>query len=230
MIEHDTQSAQQTQDSVLPTLVSTGLTIAHSWRARGASRTALFGVLGVGLPVVAEYISINMLRDLRHHTYPQVKGIPLGAALGWYNIAYATFAMAESLLARREMTKKQRRWVLPVATATVATSLDLILDCMGLDQGLWEWTDGGPYASDIVGTNGKHGIPLVNFSGWLLLTSSVTWLYESLIKDQPASTRSGRAGSPEAGGAAALLLLPYYAVAATWAIQRRKSKYLLTAA
>jgi uncharacterized membrane protein len=221
------RNAEMAQGSILPTLINTGFTIAHSLRARGAARSALFAALGVGLPVIAEHISINVRRDLRHHTHPQIQGVPVGAALGWYNIVYATFAMTESLFTRGEITQKQRRWVLPLATTAVATSLDLTMDCMGLDLGLWEWKDGGPYAVDIAGPNGKRGIPLFNFGGWLFLATSVTGLYELLAKDRPVTPYSGRAGSVEAGRTAALLLLPYYGVSAAWAVQRRKPKYLL---
>jgi len=221
------RNTEVVQGSILPTLINTGFTVAHSLRARGASHSALFAALGVGLPVVAEYISINIRRDLRHHTHPQVQGVPIGAALSWYNVVYATFAVIESLLTRRGVTEKQRQWALPMATTVVATSLDLTMDCMGLDLGLWEWTNGGPYAADIVGPNGKYGIPLLNFGGWLFLAASVPALYKLLSKDQVNSSRSGQAGSVGAGRTAAILLLPYYMVSAAWAVQRRKPKYLL---
>ena len=44
-----------------------------------------------------------------------------------------------------------QRWVLPPGTAAVATSLDLILDGVGLDLELWEWSQGGPYAPEVLG-------------------------------------------------------------------------------
>ncbi len=35
----------------------------------------------------------------------------------------------------------------------------------------------GPYATDIEGPNGRHGVPLLNFAGWLGLTASVAIAY-----------------------------------------------------
>ena len=114
----------------------------------------------------------------------------------------------------------------------MATSLDLLLDPFGLDHGLWEWSGDGAYATEIEGPNGKHGVPLLNFIGWLGLIASVTLAYQLLDPDDERTrpSQSGAADSPELGRTAALLLLPYYLPAAAWALKRRKPKYLLYSA
>lgn len=212
-------------------LLQAGLTVGHSLRARGARRTALFAALGLGLPALGEYLGVNALRALRHHTQPQVKGVPLGAVLGWYNIGYATFAMLESILTQVGLDASRRRWAVPAGTALAATSLDLLIDCFGLDQGMWEWNGDGPYASEIAGPNGRRGIPLMNFAGWLELTGGVTAAYETLAGgSQDQVDTPGAAGSTAAGRTAALLLLPYYLPAAAWAFWRRKPRFLLYSA
>jgi uncharacterized membrane protein len=214
---------------VLQSLVGTGLTVAHSLRARGRRHTIIFAALGLGLPILGEYSAVNMTKIIRHHTEPQVKGVPLSAVLGWYNIGYATFAMLESLVHQVGIPANIQRWAIPVGTAAVATSLDLVLDCMGLDQGFWEWNSEGLYATDIVGPNGKQGIPASNFVSWLVLITSVALAYQFLTRDDPVDPfRAGGAGSVEAGRTAALLLAPYYLPAAAWAIQHRKFWYLCT--
>lgn len=202
------------------TLVGTGLTLAHSLWSRGARRTVAFATLGMGLPLAGEFTAVNVVRVVRHHTHPQVNGVPL-AAVAWYNIAYAAHAVVESLLLRAGVSRRARRWAVPVGTAALATSLDLILDCFGLDMGLWEWRDGGPYAREIVGPNGKAGIPTANFVGWVALTGGVSLGYELL-----AETGDRRSRSATAGTTAALLLAPYYLASASWAIARRKPRYL----
>ena len=95
---------------------------------------------------------------------PQIGGVPLAVALGWYNIGYNAYCVAEHLLAG----KGDR--VLAPAAALVATDLDLLLDPCGLDLGLWEWSRSGPYAAEVEGPNGSHGIPAFNFAGWIGLS------------------------------------------------------------
>jgi Carotenoid biosynthesis protein len=170
---------------------------------------------------------------LRHRTEPRLKGVPLAVALGWYNVAYGTLAVMESILNRADPNKDQRsRTLLAPGTALVATSLDLLVDPFGLDHGLWEWSDDGAYATEIEGPNGKHGVPLLNFIGWLGLIASVTLADQRLDPDDERTRPSqpGAADSPEVGRTAALLLLPYYLPAAVWALKRRKAKYLLYSA
>ena len=66
------------------------LNLIHSLRTRGLRRTLLFAALGNGIPVLGELLTVHILRMLRHHVRPQVKGVPLAIALGWYNVGYGT--------------------------------------------------------------------------------------------------------------------------------------------
>ena len=213
-------------------LLLSGLSFVHSLRARGLRRTLLFAGPGLGLPILGEYLAVNVLKLLRHRTEPGVAGVPVAIALGWYNVGYATFAMMESVLSRTGSGEGKPGHALPPATALAATSLDLLMDPCGLDLGLWEWSVGGRYASEVAGPNGKRGVPLVNFAGWLGLIASVTTVYQHLDPpgDAAGPPRRGAAGNPEAGRCAALLLLPYYLPAAAWALRRRRRKYLLYSA
>jgi len=209
-------------------LIGSGLSLAHSWRARGGRRTAIFAASGLLLPYAAEYVGVNLLKAVRHHSQPQLANVPLPAVLGWFNITYASYAMVERIFAG--LGHSRRRLAYPAATAAVATSLDLLLDCFGLDQGLWQWSTDGPYASEIVGPNGKHGIPVLNYVGWLQLTSTVTALYQELAVKLAADEGRGNAGTAAAGQQAALLALAYYLVAAGWAVANKKPQYLLCSA
>jgi uncharacterized membrane protein len=141
--------------------------------------------------------------------------VPLAIALGWYNIGYNAFSVAEHLLAG-----KGDRVLVPAA-ALVATDLDLLLDPCGLDLGLWEWSRSGPYAAEVEGPNGRHGIPAFNFAGWIGLISGVALAYRRLAPDAPRLA---------GGRTPALLLLSYYLPAAAWASRRRRRKYLVYSA
>jgi len=210
----------------------TVLNVIHSLRARGLRRTLLFAVLGTAIPVLGELLAVNVLKVLRHHVRPQVGGVPLAIALGWYNVGYGTFAVMESITPAADPHKDRRSQALTPAAALAATTLDLSLDPFGLDLGLWEWSGDGRYASEIKGPNRKCGIPLLNFAGWIALTSSVTLAYQCLGPgdDAAGSSHSGDDGGPEAGRAAALLLLSYYLPVAAWATRGRRRKYLLYSA
>jgi hypothetical protein len=216
-----------------PALLSAGLIVGQSVRTRGVRRTALFAGLGLGLPALAEAYAVTLRRDLRHHMQPQLKGVPLNAILGWYTITYAAFSLLESSGTRYGLDRGAQCWALPPGTAAVATSLDLILDCVGLDLGLWEWSRGGPYAPEVVGPNGQHGIPVANFVGWLALTGSVTGCYlllEPRLSEGPPPRGTAGQRPATAGRTAALVLLPYYLAGAGWALGRRRPRYLLYSA
>jgi uncharacterized membrane protein len=208
------------------------LNVIHSLRTQGLRRTLLFAALGNAIPILGELLAVHLLRMLRHHAQPQFKGVPLAIALGWYNVGYGSLAMMKGAINNSADPKGRNSLVLASATALAATNLDLLLDPFGLELGLWEWSEDGPYASEVKGPNGKRGIPLMNFAGWLALTTGVTLSYKRLqitgnVADAPDQEDSG---GPGAERAAALLLLSYYLPAAVWALKQGRRKYLLYSA
>jgi uncharacterized membrane protein len=209
-------------------LIVAGLSFTHSLRVRGLRLTLLFAALGSAIPILGELVAINVLKLLRHHVRPQVAGVPLAVALGWYNVTYGTFTMMESILDVSGTREVERSRTLAPGAALAATSLDLLLDPAGLDLGLWQWSADGSYAAEVVGPGGKRGVPLLNFAGWLGITAGVTLAYERL--GPVVAVGSGEAGDPEAGRRAALLLLSYYLPAAAWAAKVRRREFLLYSA
>ena len=213
-------------------LIVAALNVIHSLRTRGLRRTLLFAALGNAIPILGELLAVRVLRMLRHHMRPQVKGVPLAIALGWYNVGYGTLAIVKGIVYDAADPQGRNSLALASATALAATNLDILLDPFGLDLGLWEWSEDGPYAPDIKGPNGKRGVPLLNFGGWIALTTVVTLAYQHLqtggnSADPPDS---GDSDGPSAERAAALLLLSYYLPATLWALKRRRRKYLLYSA
>jgi uncharacterized membrane protein len=202
-------------------LVVACLSAAHSLRARGLRRTLLFAALGSAIPFLGELLAIHVSKVIRHHARPQVGGVPLAVALGWYNVGYNAFTVTEHLLARVGLAGGKGERVLAPAAALAATNLDLLLDPCGLDLGLWEWRRGGPYAAEVKGPNGRSGIPALNFAGWIGLISGVALAYRRLASGAPR---------PAGGRGPALLLLSYYLPAAAWAARRRRRKYLIYSA
>jgi uncharacterized membrane protein len=213
-------------------LIVAALSVVHSLRTRGLRRTLLFAALGSAIPILGELVAVNVLKMLRHHMRPQVRGVPLAIVLLWYNVSYGTLAMVKGTSNVTDSPRGRESRALASGVALAATSLDLLLDPFGLDLGLWEWSGDGPYASEVKGPNGKRGIPLLNFAGWIALTTSVTVACQRLETGHDAAYTSdpGNTGGPGSQRAAALLLLSYYLPAAVWALKREKRKYLLYSA
>ena len=210
-------------------VIVAALSFIHSLRTRGFRRTLLFAALGNVIPILGELLAVHVLKVLRHHVRPQVKGVPMAIALGWYNVGYGTLATMQGNINDADNPQGKEGLALPSAVALAATSFDLLLDPFGLGLGLWEWSEDGPYAPEVKGPNGKRGIPLLNFVGWLALTTGVTLAYKRLGAGRNAADAPGpkNTGGLAADRAAALLLLSYYLPAAVWALKRGRRKYLL---
>lgn len=194
------------------------LNLFVSIRDRGPRNALTLLALGIGLPAMGEILATGPLKLLRHRTRPRVAGVPLGISLGWYCAISGSLTVAERVLARFPFSERHWRVARPLGAALVGTSLDLVLDPFGLDVGLWEWRSDGLYAADVEGANGRSGVPVVNYLGWMALVSGVVHIYERLFGDY---------GSSGGSRIPALLLAPYYLVAVGWAIKNRKPRYLL---
>ena len=198
------------------TAVGAALNLASSVRRRGARHAARLLALGLILPAAGELLATGPLKLLRHRARPRLAGVPIYILLGWYCATNGSLTAAERILDELPLNPTARRRTLPPVAALIGTSLDLVLDPAGLDAGLWEWNGGGAYAEGVEGPNGRRGVPLVNYAGWLLLVGSVVYAYGRLFGE-----------SRPAGRVPALLLLPHYLVAAVWAVKSRRFRYLL---
>ncbi len=195
------------------------LNLADSIRTRGPLRAATLFALSTGLPAFGEALITGPFGLLRHRTKPRVGGIPIAILLLWYNVICGAHAAAERVLARSPLSGVQRREALPLGTALAATSLDLILDPFGLDAGLWEWKIDGAYAPEILGSNGRSGVPVLNYLGWLVVVMGVVLGYVRLFPEDRL-----------AGRLPIVLLLPNYLASVLWALKKRKPAYALYSA
>lgn len=206
--------------------------VNFAWLAErcGWARAARSGAVGVGLPAVAEVWITSLDKLLRHRMEPQVLGVPLAIPLLWFNVIFSSFTVTEAALSRLRLDEESKRVLLAPATALTATSLDLVMDCFGLDRGLWEWNLDGPYATEIEGANGRHGIPLLNFFGWLFLVGIIVLIYQSFTRRKGAEGEQEPRRQTGIERLSLLALIPYYIVSVYWAIRNRKPKYLLYSA
>jgi uncharacterized membrane protein len=219
------QDADPGQSKILLALAALGavLNLADSTRTAGPRRAAGLFALGVGLPAVGEVLAVGPLNLLRHRARPRVAGVPVAILLGWYCAIRGSYAVAGRALARLPLGATARRTALPPVAALVGASLDLVLDPAGLDVGLWEWKGDGAYAPGVAGANGRRGVPLVNYLGWLALVAGAVHAHER-------ASGSGTGEGREAGRLPGLLLVPPYLAAAAWAARRRGFRYLIYSA
>lgn len=192
------------------------LNLADAIRTRGPRRAAALFTLGIGLPAAGELLATGPLGLLRHRTRPRVAGVPVAILLGWYCAINGSLSVAEKALDAQPLDETTREKLLPFGAALIGASLDLVLDPAGLDAGLWEWSFDGFYASDVEGANGRRGVPLVNYLGWLALVGGSAYLH---------TRRSGE--RHPAGWLPVLVLVPYYLAAAAWAVKQKRFRYLL---
>lgn len=195
---------------------SAALNFVDSVRTRGLPRSVVLFALATGLPAFGEVLVTGPLGLLRHRTKPRVGGVPVAVLLLWYNAICGAYAATDRTLAHPSLGERQRRELQPLCTALAATSLDLVMDPFGLDIGLWEWKVNGAYAAEVEGANGRRGVPVLNYLGWMVVVMGVLLLYKRLSpEDEPT------------GRLPILLLLPRYFASAGWAIKRRRPVYLL---
>lgn len=101
------------------------------------------------------------------------------------------------------------------------------MDCFGLDQGLWEWNLDGPYAAEIEGANGRNGIPLLNFFGWIFFVAVVVHLYQYMTQTEEIENNEKPRRQSGVERLSVVMLFPYYFVSVIWAVKKRKLRYLL---
>jgi uncharacterized membrane protein len=216
------QDADPRHSKILLALAALGaaLNLGDAARTARPRRAAGLFALGVGLPAVGEVLATGPLNLLRHRTRPRLSGVPVAVLLGWYCAIRGSYAVAGRALDRLPLGETARRAALPPVGALVGTSLDLVLDPAGLDAGLWEWKCDGAYAPGVTGANGRRGVPLVNYMGWLALVSGAVLSHGRTFGDDAGEGR-------EAGPLPGLLLVPPYLAAAAWAVRSRRFRYLI---
>jgi Predicted membrane protein len=97
---------------------------------------------------------------------PQLLGVPLLIPLAWFMMLPPAWAVAQTVVGMRS------RAAFIAVSALALTAWDLFLDPQKVAWGFWVWTDG----SSQVFSGGYFGVPWVNFLGWLVTASIVTFL------------------------------------------------------
>jgi lycopene beta-cyclase len=114
---------------------------------------------------LVEFVGISTGLPFGRYRYtdllqPQLGGVPLLIPLAWLMMLPPAWAVASRVVS------PSRRWFFAAAAGLAFTAWDLYLDPQMTARSLWVWLQPGAY----------FGIPLLNFAGWWLASSAITYL------------------------------------------------------
>jgi putative membrane protein len=118
---------------------------------------------------------------------PKLGHVPVLIPLAWFMMIYPAWVTARALLRGVDTRTAAGIAALALVAAMVMTAWDTVMDPGMAAAGNWVWERGGPY----------FGVPLRNYSGWLLTTFVVycgAGLIWRLTESQAAKTRGAARG------------------------------------
>ena len=166
--------------TALTVLLFLGASIAAAWSRSGPRAALALAGLAFAVGLASEMVGIRTGVPFGHYRYtdalqPQLLGVPIVIPLAWAMMAYPAWRIGE-LLGRTPLARA-------VLAAGALTAWDVALDPQMVGIGIWVWPDGGAY----------HGIPLVNFAGWLAV-GLVLFGWWALVARGGPPPRGGRLG------------------------------------
>ncbi len=146
-------------------LAQAGLVIFLLSRAWTKTRLLLTLALILPLSWLAEYAghTSGLIFGKYHYTsllQPQIGGVPLLIPLAWLMMLPPAWAVTSRLIS------PSRRLAFAALSGLAFTAWDLYLDPQMAAKQLWVWDQPGAY----------FGIPLVNFAGWWLVSTLITFI------------------------------------------------------
>lgn len=155
-----------------------GASAAAAWSRSGPRVALSLAGLAFAVGLASEIVGIRTGIPFGTYRYtdalqPQLLGVPVVIPLAWAMMAYPAWRVGE-LIGRTPAVRA-------LVAAGALTAWDVALDPQMVGIGIWVWPEGGAY----------HGIPLVNFLGWLLV-GLVLFGWWALVTRRDAPRRGGR--------------------------------------
>jgi uncharacterized membrane protein len=149
--------------------------LLHGYYTLGAMNTLVFFAISAVVSWVLEELGVRTGLIYGPYHYSDLLGIKLGDVpllipLAWFMMIYPSHVLANLIVDHRPISRRgSARHVLALSlvSAIVMTAWDLPMDPQMSSAGNWIWERGGAY----------FGVPLHNFTGWLLTTFIVYMLY-----------------------------------------------------
>ncbi len=140
----------------------------HLWKMYGSWKPAVEMVVsGVLLAYVLEEIGVHTGIVFGRYWFNPMMGfkvdvIPFGLPFGWLVLIYMAWITTNLILCGKPLptTFEHRHIFIAAALGTlVLTTIDLNADPFMVDNGAWDWLDGGSF----------FGVPIHNYMGWLFV-------------------------------------------------------------
>lgn len=131
-----------------------GASLAAAWSRSGPRYALALAGLAFAVGLASEIVGVHTGFPFSAYAYtdalqPQLADVPVVIPLAWAMMAYPAWRVGELI--------GWSRFSRALIAAGALTAWDVALDPQMVGLGIWEWPHGGAY----------HGIPLVNFLGWL---------------------------------------------------------------
>lgn len=156
--------------------------ISHAWVWRGVRWAASYTAMALTFGLGVEVLGVTTGFPFSPYEYtdvltPQVLGVPVLVPLAWTMMAYPALLVGRRLAGGRRVVAG-RVGVIVVGAYALA-SWDVFLDPQMVAENYWVWL------SDYPGLPGIPDTPMVNYAGWLLV-SSVLMTVLTLLPDDAA--------------------------------------------
>lgn len=144
--------------------------ISYLWERFGIRAALSLAALGFGAGWLTEWLGSRSGWPFGLYSYdgapaPTLLGVPLVVPLGWFAMPLVTTLLAGG-----------RPWL----AGLLLVAWDVGLEALMTTQGYWTWRDPRPLWS---------GAPLLNFAGWWLVGSALSWVFIRLAPGlRPAVT------------------------------------------
>lgn len=147
----------------------------------GYGRGAVFMVLAFAISSgfeIAGLHGLGIFGGAYHYAgiHPQVFGLPLIIPFYWAGLIFVAFSFVNSFLTWTGRSKPARGQgnavLLPLLVALdglFVTAVDLAMDPICVEAGLWTWDPPGPF----------FGVPLNNFLGWFIVAALSTGIFRT---------------------------------------------------
>ena len=183
--------------------------VTHAWYSLGGRQTLFFFALSAAVSWAYEQVGVmtGLVFGAYHYTDylgSRLGDVPVLIPLAWFMMIYPSYVVANLIVGGRPVGTSgslRRLFALVIASATVMTAWDLVVDPIlsGPSVRAWIWETGGPY----------FGIPIHNYAGWLLTTFTVYLAYRALERRWARAGEPGGAGLPLSSAAAAMPVAAY---------------------
>lgn len=168
----------------ISTLIFVFLVWVDMFKVLGFARSIWFIFITILISFISEYLGVNGggFFGGTYHYNPamgaSVGGVPLIVIAMWTAVVYICYRIAVVISDRKEKIKSKTKeivgyLVVALLSGLMAVSWDLVWDPLAVQINSWSWHLTSPY----------FGIPLQNFTGWIIVVFLSVFIFELSTKN-----------------------------------------------